>query len=173
MTAPLADERAASGLMRGGLALLVCALLAFTLWQYAMPPSFASSFGSNPGGVVVFGRALGIPRFAVSDGAYRWGFRGLLVAAWAGYLLLVLAGLAGGRLPRRLVAVVGALLASILCVVWPTTQSVDTYAYVGFGRLSVVYGLNPYVTPQNELIRLHDVTAPFVGWGSSSPFAPL
>jgi hypothetical protein len=167
------SERAASAVMRGALAVVACALLALAAWQYAMPPSFQSSWQLDHLSVDLFRGALGLPRFAVGDGAYRWCFRGLWAAAWVGYFLLVFAGVVGGRLPRRLVLGATVVLALALAVVFPASLSTDVYGYVAYGRLWAIHHVNPYLVGQEALVRLGDPTAPFLGWGIRSPYGPL
>jgi hypothetical protein len=79
-----ASPEVASGVMRGAAVAIVCGLLALTAWQYAMPPTFDSSWRLNHLSIEVFRGALGLPAFSVGDAAYRWGFRGVLVGVWAG-----------------------------------------------------------------------------------------
>src|SRR5262249_37871926 len=94
-------ERDETAVMRAALALVVWALAGLAAWQDAMPRSFESPWGLNPLGIEIFRGGLGLPRFAVSEGAYRIVFRALLSLAWGGYFSLVFAGFLGGRLGRR------------------------------------------------------------------------
>jgi hypothetical protein len=160
--------------VRVALALLLAALAALLAWQYAMPRSFDSTFLLDHAGVEHFRAALGLPSWTVALGPYRAGFRALLGLAWAAYFVLVFAGGLGGPLPRRralsLTIVAVALVAAVL---WPPSFSCDVYGYVGYARMKVLYGLNPYVTTQHWLIEHHDATGPFVVWNITSPYGPL
>lgn len=168
-----ADPRAATSLMRGAAVLLVGALLALALWQYAMPPTFRSSWKLNPLGIEQFRAALGLPAFAVGDATYRWVFRALMGTAWAAYFLMVGAGVAGGRPSAALTGALGAGAAIALALFWPASLSTDVYAYVGYGRLPALYHLNPYLATQKTLIEIGDATSPFLRWRIGSPYGPL
>jgi hypothetical protein len=159
---------------RGALALLLASLAVFLAWQYAMPPAFESRFLLDHAGVDHFREALGVPRWQLALGPYRAAFRALLGAAWIAYFALVLAGALGGPLPRRrwlsFILVAAALVAA---VAWPPSFSCDVYAYVGYARMKVLYGLNPYATTQQWLIDHHDATGPFLRWNIASPYGPV
>jgi hypothetical protein len=63
--------------------------------------------------------------------------------------------------------------ALVAAVLWPPSFSSDVYGYVAYGRLQVVYGLNPYATSQVALGTLHDPIAHFLTWNIASPYGPL
>jgi hypothetical protein len=153
---------------------LLAALAVFLAWQYAMPPAFESAFLLDHAGVDHFREALGLPRWQPALETYRAGFRALLGLSWVAYFALVMAGGLGGPLPHRrwssLIVVAAALVAA---VAWPPSFSCDVYAYVGYGRMKVLHGLNPYATTQQWLIDHHDATGPFLRWNIASPYGPL
>lgn len=156
------------------MAALLLALSGLLAWQYAMPPDFDSTFVLNHAGVDHFRDMLGIPHLDVALRTYTRAFRGLLIAAWAAYFAMILAAGMGGPLPARrtlLAVVVGAGL--VATVLWPPSFSCDVYGYVAYGRMPVLYGLNPYTTSQGVLRRLGDPTGRFLVWDISSPYGPL
>jgi hypothetical protein len=153
---------------------LLFALTGFLAWQYAMPAQFESSFLLNHAGVEHFRDGLGLPHVAMALGPYRAGFRAWLGAIWGAYFVMVLAGAMGAPLPRRrslLAVVVGVAL--VTAVLWPPSFSCDVYGYVGYARMQVLHGLNPYATTQKALIDLGDPTGMFLRWNIASPYGPL
>jgi hypothetical protein len=160
--------------VRVALTALLGTLAAFLAWQYAMPRAFDSRFLLDHAGIDHFAATLGVPRPTVTLEPYTAGFRALLGLAWAAYLALVFAGALGGPLPRR--RVVSALIvtvALISAVAWPPSFSCDVYGYVGYARMKVLYGLNPYTTTQQWLMDHHDATGPYLVWPIASPYGPL
>jgi hypothetical protein len=159
---------------RAALALLLASLAAFLAWQYGMSRAFESRFLLNHAGVEHFRGALGLPGWEPALGPYRAGFRALLGLSWVTYFALLMAGGLGGPLPgRRALSfiLVGAALAAAF--LWPPSFSCDIYAYVGYARMKVLHGVNPYVTSQQWLIDHHDATGPFLRWNIASPYGPL
>jgi hypothetical protein len=159
--------------LRVALAALVLALLGLAGWQYLMPASFKSVWGLNHEGVAHFRGVYGVTTAPVTDDVFRRVFRALLWAAWAAYLTLVLAWAARGRISRRTLQLATALLALGVAVVWPLSLSVDTYRYVGYGRLAALYHVSPYGAGRQLLTALHDPTAPFMAADLPSPYGPL
>jgi hypothetical protein len=156
------------------IATLLVALGGFLAWQYAMPADFESSFLLDHAGVDHFRDAFGLPRAAVPLGAYTAVFRAALGATWAAYFVAVLAGAMGARLPgRRPLAIVIGAVGLVAAIAWPPSFSCDVYGYVGYGRMQVLYGLNPYLTSQKALKDLGDPTGRFLVWGIVSPYGPL
>lgn len=96
------------------------------------------------------------------------GFVALLLAASALYLLaLVLAGAIGRR--AAVISIVGAHIAFAL---GPPLLSSDVFNYIGYARLEVVHGLNPYEHALDA--APHDAAFPYVGWQhSTSAYGPL
>jgi len=159
---------------RAAIAGLVVALAGFLGWQYLMPDAFESSFLLDHKGVAHFRDALGLPAVELSVGAYCTGFRVLLAALWTTYFVAVMAGATGARLPRpRALLFLVAAVALVTAILWPPSFSIDVYGYVGYARMKVLYGLNPYVTTQQWLITHHDATGPFLRWEIASPYGPL
>jgi alpha-1,6-mannosyltransferase len=153
---------------------LALALAGLLAWQYLMPREFQSSFLLDHAGVDHFRAALGLPRAAVPLATYTAAFRALLGVAWAAYFVAVLWGAMGARLPRRRtlagLVVTAALVAAAL---WPPSFSCDVYGYVGYGRMQVLYGWNPYLTSQKALQEVGDPVGRFLVWRIGSPYGPL
>jgi hypothetical protein len=139
-------------------------MLGFTALQYESPGSLPSRWGDNFAGVGHFQRVLlGTTPRPSSPADYRsWSWT-LLVGAWEGYALALVAGLAGGVPRARKTLPMIAALAVVLAVACPASLSYDVYCYVAFARMPVLYGLNPYVTTPHDLVPLGDATAPVVG----------
>jgi hypothetical protein len=160
--------------MRAGLTALLLAFAAFLVWQYLMPAAFESSFLLDHVGLAQFREVLGISAVPLPFATYRAGFRLILGALWAAYFVAAFAGFAGARLPRpsALVALVAGV-ALVTALAWPPSFSCDVYGYVAYGRLQVLYGMNPYVTTQKALRALGDPTGRFLIWNIGSPYGPL
>lgn len=159
---------------RAALALLLAALAAFLAWQYAMPAAFESRFLLDHAGVEHFRGALGLPRWQLALEPYRAGFRALLGVSWLAYFALLLAGGMGGPLPRgRALSFILVAVGLAAAFLWPPSFSCDVYAYVGYARMKVLHGLNPYATTQQWLIDHRDATGPFLRWNIASPYGPL
>jgi len=78
------------------------------------------------------------------------------VCAWAAYaVLLAIASRIRMSVPRWLLWT-GAAVCVATAVVFPPALSGDTYAYVTYGRAQAIHHLNPYTTPVDRLIDLHD-----------------
>jgi hypothetical protein len=147
-----------------GCVLCVASILGLAALQYFMP-RYESPMGLNFGGAVHFREVvLGGPHRPLSYATFEGRFRVLWYAAWAGYALAVGAGLAGGRLGDRAVMTLVVGLGLVLAFFCPPSLSTDSYAYVAYGRMRVIYNANPYASGPNALVDRHDPTAPFVGY---------
>ncbi|MDX6651498.1 MAG: alpha,6-mannosyltransferase [Solirubrobacterales bacterium] len=96
------------------------------------------------------------------------GFVALLLVASIAYLVVLWAAAA---LPRR--AVFGAIVAAVLAMTLaPPLLSSDVFNYIGYARLDVLHGLNPY---QHALDAApSDAAFAYVGWQhSTSAYGPL
>jgi hypothetical protein len=100
------------------------------------------------------------------DRAYAWWFLGLLIAAFAAYVVGMV--LVRGAAPRFVaVAVVGCAV-QLVPLGAPLLLSTDAWAYWNYGRLAAVHDANPYrVTPQEFP---GDPSYPYVGtsWRDST-----
>jgi hypothetical protein len=155
-------------------AIVAAAVLGFALWQHAMPATFVSQLGLNHAATAEVHAALGVRAPVVGLAAYTAVFRALLVVAFAAYGLLLATALRSPPAPgRRAITRLALALPIAVALLMPADLSTDVYAYVGYGRLAVIHGLNPHVTPSSELVRLGDPTAPFIHWTTPSPYGPL
>jgi hypothetical protein len=159
--------------MRAGVVLCAASLLALAALQHAMPEAPISSWGVNPVGATHLqqawlGRAL--PR--LSEEAFVVGFRMLLAGAWAGYGIILVAGLRGGTLNPRPVFILVAALALVLALFGPPTLSSDAYAYAGFARLQLRHGLNPYLHTPTTLSAHGDPSGALIGWDIPYVYGP-
>lgn len=92
----------------------------------------------------------------------------LLVATSVAYGLALLAARA---IPMRVI-VAFALLVNLVLVLGPQAPLSDLFNYLGYARLDVVHGLNPYL----RVIAMErtDPVFPFTSWHNlSSPYGPL
>jgi hypothetical protein len=159
-----------------GIIVLVAAVLAFTALQYAMPDSFNGQWELNHPGVHDFQRHwLGQSISPISLEKFTLLFRILLIAAWAGYALMLTFGLTsrGLRLQPRLLIFLIVALALLLALAFSCSLSSDPYVYVTYGRLQVIYGLNPYAHRSDELHSLGDPAQEFQRSPSTAPYGPV
>ena len=152
-------------------------MLVLAAWTYVLPPEFQSVRGLNL-------RALHTWRGMVAPFHPGWWttpsletaravFRGLTVAGWLAYGTVVWCVFRGARFGAGWTWPLAVPLVLVLAVAMPPVLSTDVFAYVGYGRLSVVHGLNPHLHTQVELVRLGDPTAPYLHWPIASPYGPL
>ena len=159
-----------------GIVILLAAVLAFTALQYAMPDSFNGQWELNHPGVRDFQRHwLGHSVPALSREKFTGLFRFLLMAAWAAYAWMLAFGLSsrGWSLQPRLLIFVIVVVALLLALVFPCSLSSDPYVYVTYGRLQVIYGLNPYAHRSDELHSLGDPAQEFQRSPSTAPYGPV
>ncbi len=167
--------RSATAIAAGGMVLCVVALLCFAAIQYAIPPVYSvhSQWGLNPPGAWHFARTLfGQEIEPWEPERFILWFRALCVIGFAGYGLAVAGVMGGGRLPPRVVLPVILALAVILALFCPPTLSNDSYAYVGYARMHVVHGLNPYVHAPRVLAEAGDPIAEYLSWNEPSVYGP-
>jgi hypothetical protein len=180
MTSP-AEGAAVNAPARGGklglvigIVVLLAALLAFTALQYAMPDSFDGQWEVNRPGLRDFQRHwLNPPTLSLQT--FVWLFRLCLIAAWAGYGLMLAFGFRCKRLaiPRALLISLVAGMALVVALVFPCSLSSDSYVYVTYGRLQVIYGLNPYAHQSDELHELGDPARGYQRSSSVAPYGPV
>ena len=161
-------------LVPAGLALCLASLVGFAVLQYAIPADHSSRWGENYAGARHFqqgllgrvGPPLPRPVFVVMA-------RILLGGAWAGYAIVLAAGLARG-VPRyaSTLSAVGAIgVATALGC--PPSLSEDAYSYVAYGRMKAYYAINPYAAPPTSLAAFGDETARISRCGLPSVYGPV
>ncbi len=158
-----------------GASVSILSLLAATVLQYFLPVSFYTRWGyANRKGVVDFSRHLfgGIAP-SVDIATFSHCFVIFLMLAWAGYIISVIAGYRGGILQKKHALVIISVASIALGIFWPASLSWDTYGYVGFARMKVLYGLNPYMHSIDFLHSLHDPVAYFQKNCAPSPYGPV
>ena len=92
----------------------------------------------------------------------------LLVLLTIAYLLIV--RVAATLSARALWTAI--VLAHLAVALAPPLLSADVFGYLGFARLEVLHGLNPYLATANAAPR--DAIFPLLGWhGQTTPYGPL
>ena len=148
------------------LGVIMCAasVVAFAVLQYAAPGPLTSHWGDNFAGVEHFRRVLlGGHMHLLDRKEHERGFLSLLMVAWEGYALALVASFFGTAPAARWTLPLCAALSLLLAIGCPASLSYDAYAYVAFARMPLMYGLNPLVTTPHDLVPLGDATAPIVG----------
>jgi hypothetical protein len=70
-------------------------------------------------------------------------------------------------------AMIAAALAAGTTLLVPPMLSGDVFGYVAYGRVSGLYGLDPYVSGREALTQAGDPAAAFVVWSTPFPYGPL
>ena len=172
MPAPARAARplAATG-TAGGVALIVMVvaclltvLVAANRASFISPPSKAAFPGWMAGPLQ---GALGA--FSASDRTLRWGFSIVLVTMFAAYLVALRD--ARNINPRWAIAAVA--IAHAVLLLAPPLLLTDTFNYLGYGRMGLVQGLNPYLTIP-AVSNHYDPSFAFSNWHHLlSPYGPL
>jgi len=161
--------------LRLGLGLLLAALISLVLIQYALPPHASAHYwGLNPEGMQQFRAHWGLTALpALGPDNFSLAFRLLLVVLWSGYALAVLSAWQGAALPTRPIAclITGAALLTALFA--PPLLSHDVYAYAAQGRLSALYGQNPYFQLPSFLAHVRDPVVGYVTWNWPTVYGPV
>lgn len=146
---------------------------AFVVWQQLMPAAFDSIRGINPRAAVEWRAKFHAPAIAISLPGYDAGFQVLQALSWIAYGALLALVHRGARFSAAWTWRLAVPLVVAVAVAVPAALSADPFAYVGYGRLAVVHGLNPHVATQVDLVRLGDPTTPYLHWPIASPYGPL
>ncbi len=157
-----------------GVVLVACGFVCLAALQYLMPASLRHPGPVDPLGARQFALWLfGHVPAEMSVSAFAWSFRALVVVVWIGYGLVLYAGLRHGVDRPTIVLAVAAVLAVVLAILFPPSLSHDLYAYLGFGRMRALYGLNPYVHTLHEIAGRGDVVARRYSTPLSSMYGPV
>ena len=159
----VAERRALAGtLALGG---LVASIALLALSTAASPTSLVSTYRTMPH---YFPAWLAGPLHAIGLAGSAGLREGAVVAFCAFYAVALRC--AGDLSARRLsIAIVLAHLAALLA---PPLLSGDVFGYVGFARLEVLHGLNPYLSSASAAPG--DAIHPLLGWTTvTTPYGPL
>ena len=155
-------------------AVFVVSLLALTALQYRMPEDANSYFGLNHDGVRIFQQQLfGDTLYGMDPGAFKFAFRLLLVIAWASYGAAVFLGLRENILKPKAIITVIVLASVALAIFWPASLSNDSFAYIAYARMKVLYHQNPYSVSPTYLETVKDPTAWSIPWKMLSSYGSL
>jgi hypothetical protein len=153
---------------------VVAALSAMAALLFATPDGFMGVMGIGREGADVFGTTLmGRAVTPVTIPEFVWGFRTVLLAAWAAWLATVVVAHRGLSSSWIRLSVLTGGLAVVLAFVMPPVLSRDAFGYVAYGNL-VARGLNPYVHGTHAgLEALGDPLARFMVRDTSLGYGPL
>ncbi|HEX2702819.1 MAG TPA: glycosyltransferase 87 family protein [Solirubrobacteraceae bacterium] len=156
------DQAAVRALGSAGLVGLVACLLLLGANAASAPSSYVPSSAHRfPGWL-----AGPLQPFGFTT---RHGVLEALVLAIFGCYLLVLG--CSSALPARRIWV-AVVLADVAALLAPPLLSSDVFGYLGFARLGVLHGLNPYSYTANAAPR--DAIYPYLGWHTvTTPYGPL
>lgn len=157
-----------------GIVVSIVALLALATLQYSLPARYFAAMGLGREDVPHFRASLSLPQFPIlSIPTFLMYFRLLLAAAWFGYAFAVIAALKGGALRAKTILCLALPLGVILAVWWPSSLSGDVYGYVGFARMFVHHGMNPYTHTPDDLRAIGDPSGPFARFRHPSIYGPV
>ncbi len=142
---------------------------------YTTPLRLVGAMGLAPEVVTRFQDALPLARHLTptSEVEFVWLFRVLLVATWLLWVALVVRAFRGSEPSTRSVVILAVSLAVGVAFFCPPVLSRDVYAYVAYGRLPYLYGLNPYLNDRAALKMAGDTSAEYLIWSSPLPYGPL
>ena len=156
-----------------GTALIGLGMLLLAGLQYLMPFSHRYIGSIDLPGMHEYAHWLARLPDPTSIVAFQWAFRALVLLVWLGYVVLLYAGFRHGISRPMTILVVAASLAVMLAVVFPPSLSHDLYAYIAYGRMAPLYGLNPYTHSLEELSKLGDAAALHYVTPASSVYGPV
>ena len=152
----------------------VCAgaTVTYSLVLAAPPVGFESVLG---GGQTDYAKA---PQWLSTIAAlplqqYVWSARLALVLAWSTWVLTVFLAYRTPQLSRKSVLLSCVVLSIALALAAPVSLGLDVFAYISYGRVSYVHGLNPYEHGRSALEALGDPSAEFLHWPVMLPYGPL
>ena len=156
------------------IAVFAASLLALTVLQYVMPPNADSYYGLNHEGIQLFQeKIVGHDSPSIALRTYTLSFRLLLGIAWISYALAVILGLRGTTPAPKMIIGLVSFLAVSLAVLWPASLSCDSFAYVAYARMKVLYGQNPYACSPEFLRTMGDPTYGFIPWKMFSSYGSV
>ena len=157
-----------------GVLLLTGSVIGLAFLQYLMPPSFDNPPAVNQAGIVHFKSVISTADVApLTVPAFVWIFRLLLAAAWAGYGTILLTSYRYNvGIGRYALPAIGGLALSV-ALLCPPSLSSDVYAYAGWGRMAVIYGLSPYAHTLASLAGLGDPAGLIAPVGASTTHGPV
>lgn len=156
-----------------GALIVSAAMLGLAALVYLIPPTPRWHGPIYERGAALFSRFLFNSEFApISQRWFISLFVGLVLVAWMGYALALFGLYRGGRRLGWILAI-GALLATSVAVLFPASLTHDLFAYLGFGRIGAIYGLNSYQVPLTTLARQGDVAALHYPAPHPSIYGPL
>ena len=161
--------------MRLGIGMILMALVLLSLVQYALPPeAHAHYWGLNPEGMRQFRSHWGLSRLpALGMDSYSLAFRLLLVVLWSGYALTILSAKQTASLTPKYMNSLIVVTCLLTALFTPPLLSHDVYAYAAHGRLSALYGLNPYFHLPSFLAQVHDPVAAYITWNWPTVYGPV
>jgi hypothetical protein len=154
--APDSRVRADRGLLPAAFLILTAAFALFTLVQLLAPADFHSAGGYNPAGAWHWKRVWRIHTGTLPLDLYVAVLRFSLVACWAAYGLLFWAALKNPCVSRKKTMLAVTAVIALMTLFFPPALTQDPYLYAGFGRMQVLYGVNPYLTGTHILVARHD-----------------
>lgn len=155
----------------GAIFLSAGSIIGIAMLGFFIPPGYWSMFGNNEPSVQHFGQMLHITAQPINIADFTSWFRSLLVVAWISYGALLLV-LSRASIDRG-VMTIGIVLAILIGAAAPPWLSADVYAYVAYGRMQAIYGLNPYAVTPSALLEHADEVIAFLHWDVVSVYGPL
>jgi Glycosyltransferase family 87 len=157
-----------------GMLLLSVSAIGLAGLQYLMPPSFDNPAAVNQAGIVHFRSVISTGHVTpLSVSAFVWLFRFFLTTVWVGYGTIVWTSyrynVSNGRFTLPAIGLISLLLA----LLFPPSLSSDVYAYVGWGRMCVIYGWSPYQHTLRSLAELGDSAGLIAPVGASTTHGPI
>jgi len=123
---------------------------------YRMPEKYYGWSGVCQSGLAQWRHLFGIGASTISVPEFASEMLNLIVLLWVAFTACLLAARkACSSKPRWLLPSIGILL-TVLAVFVPPALSGDIYAYLGYGRMHGIYGVNPYYHGISALVNHND-----------------
>ena len=93
--------------------------------------------------------------------------------AWVAWVLMAAPRTSRRTAPEKGRVDIGRTGVALVVVACPPMLSGDALAYVAYGRLPGLHGLNPYLDGRQALAALGDPSARFLVWDTPLPYGPV
>lgn len=155
-------------------AMLACVggIVAIGALGFFVPRGYWPIFGSNEFGNYQSLTALNVPLRPMDTETFVYLLRLCLGCAWLGYGVLLIIASVSRTAVGRMTKVTAVALALVIASFAPPWLSSDTYAYLAYARMQVLYGINPYAFTTSALQAVGDPLSSFFLWDVVSSYGP-
>lgn len=155
-------------------AVVVAAMLGLAVLLPLTPDTFQNSWAlSRDGEAFATLPAVGPTDTGIALDLYLRFMQACLAAAWVAWMVLAALAQRDAAPRARTTWAIAGLGVSLAVAAFPPMLSGDALAYVAYGRLPGLHGLNPYLEGAQALAARGDPSARFLVWDTPLPYGPL